>query len=232
MMKSLRTQSNLRGLIYLTILFFLLLAFVSLLDAKKEATKQPQNIKQTVKKTTPKPVIVSKQQKPTPSGKPCAKVTKTPEKIKVQPFPKTQPKQPILAQQRPKTESKTKDVKTPKYFKKNEFKQIKPTKVVPRVAPAKLRKTMPPLSSEDIRRLKMARPKLPLSKIRDSDGDGIPDYLEQSLRGVDRKVDTDKDGKPDYLDDDDDNDGILDIYDLDKNGDGILDKFQDKDGVS
>lgn len=65
--------------------------------------------------------------------------------------------------------------------------------------------------------------------LRDSDGDGIPDHLEFSLKGVDTKIDSDKDGIPDYLDLDDDNDGIPDNEDADNNGDGILDVYQDLD---
>lgn len=45
----------------------------------------------------------------------------------------------------------------------------------------------------------------------DDDGDGIPDSLEASLKGVDTARDTDRDGIPDYLDPDDDNDGIPDF---------------------
>ena len=44
------------------------------------------------------------------------------------------------------------------------------------------------------------------------------------------EVDTDGDGVPDYLDDDDDNDGILDDHDDDDDGDGILDNDEDDDG--
>ena len=45
--------------------------------------------------------------------------------------------------------------------------------------------------------------------IKDSDGDGIPDHLDD---------DDDNDGIPDHLDDDDDNDGIPDALELDTDG--------------
>lgn len=44
-----------------------------------------------------------------------------------------------------------------------------------------------------------------VDKTRDSDGDGIPDYLDD---------DDDNDGIPDHLDIDDDGDGIPDFKDL------------------
>src|SRR5688572_27253155 len=68
------------------------------------------------------------------------------------------------------------------------------------------------------------------SRTTDTDGDGIPNHLERSLRGIDKKRDTDHDGVPDYLDQDDDADGIPDHKDPDRNGDGILDTHQDADG--
>ena len=40
---------------------------------------------------------------------------------------------------------------------------------------------------------------------------------------VDKTKDSDGDGIPDYLDDDDDNDGIPDDEDMDDDGDGIID---------
>ena len=74
---------------------------------------------------------------------------------------------------------------------------------------------------------------------KDSDGDGIPDYLDD---------DDDNDGIPDYLDDDDDGDGILDFLEesevipdvdvepkipieqeKDTDGDGIPDSIDDDD---
>ncbi|MCW1966921.1 MAG: hypothetical protein KIH69_002220, partial [Anaerolineae bacterium] len=97
-------------------------------------------------------------------------------------------------------------------------------------------------------------------KLRDSDGDGVPDYLDLDsdndgipdvdeigvgglLRlSVDEAVqlkarDTDGDGVPDYLDIDSDNDCISDIVELglgefDKNNDGLVDGTDaDKDGI-
>jgi len=74
----------------------------------------------------------------------------------------------------------------------------------------------------------------------DSDGDGIPDFVET----LDR--DTDKDGTPDYLDTDSDNDGIPDYIEsgisdacdnnspVDTDGDGVpdyLDLDSDGDGM-
>ena len=52
----------------------------------------------------------------------------------------------------------------------------------------------------------------------DDDDDPYPDWIV-----IDRKLDTDGDGIPDYLDDDDDNDGIPDDQDDDDDGDGIPD---------
>ncbi|KAL5966783.1 Thrombospondin-3b [Taenia solium] len=73
---------------------------------------------------------------------------------------------------------------------------------------------------------------------KDTDGDGIPDYLDE---------DDDNDGIPDHLDDDDDNDGIPDdeedenmnsVPDVmemkDSDGDGIIDLLDtddDNDGI-
>jgi hypothetical protein len=62
---------------------------------------------------------------------------------------------------------------------------------------------------------------------RDSDGDGVPDWLDYDSDGdglrdfVDGTADTDGDGKPNYVDGDSDNDGRLD-GDEDRNGDGML----------
>ena len=47
---------------------------------------------------------------------------------------------------------------------------------------------------------------------------------------VDRNLDTDGDGIPDYVDNDDDNDGYSDDIDPDDNNDGIADAHQDRDG--
>ncbi len=56
---------------------------------------------------------------------------------------------------------------------------------------------------------------------QDSDGDGIPDNIEQGPDPL-NPVDTDGDGTPDYLDIDSDNDGLLDSEE-DLNGNGLLD---------
>ena len=61
---------------------------------------------------------------------------------------------------------------------------------------------------------------IPDSQDNDDDGDGIPDHLEA--------VDSDGDGIPDHLDDDDDNDGIPDSQDNDDDGDGIPDHLEEK----
>ena len=64
--------------------------------------------------------------------------------------------------------------------------------------------------------------------IQDTDGDGIPDYLDD---------DDDNDGIPDYLDDDADGNGIDDDEEgkyFDSDGDGIpdhLDDDDDNDGI-
>jgi len=65
------------------------------------------------------------------------------------------------------------------------------------------------------------------SRSKDTDGDGIPDYLDP---------DDDGDGIPDYLDADDDGDGIPDTEekDHDTDGDGIPDvddPDDDNDGI-
>ena len=64
-------------------------------------------------------------------------------------------------------------------------------------------------------------------RLKDTDGDGIPDYLDP---------DDDGDGIPDYLDPDDDGDGIPDTEerDHDTDGDGIPDvddPDDDNDGI-
>jgi len=64
-------------------------------------------------------------------------------------------------------------------------------------------------------------------RLKDTDGDGIPDYLDP---------DDDGDGIPDYLDADDDGDGIPDTEekDHDTDGDGIPDiddPDDDNDGI-
>jgi len=64
-------------------------------------------------------------------------------------------------------------------------------------------------------------------RLKDTDGDGIPDYLDP---------DDDGDGIPDYLDADDDGDGIPDSEerDHDTDGDGIPDvddSDDDNDGI-
>lgn len=57
----------------------------------------------------------------------------------------------------------------------------------------------------------------------DSDGDTLPDQLEGELEH-DMPLDTDADGIPNYLDTDSDNDGVSDGYEADDgNGDGVLD---------
>jgi len=65
------------------------------------------------------------------------------------------------------------------------------------------------------------------ARLKDTDGDGIPDYLDP---------DDDGDGIPDYLDADDDGDGIPDTdeKDHDTDGDGIPDiddPDDDNDGI-
>jgi gliding motility-associated-like protein/uncharacterized repeat protein (TIGR01451 family) len=75
----------------------------------------------------------------------------------------------------------------------------------------------------------------------DSDNDGIPDSVEKGADGA-NPVDTDGDGIPDYLDLDSDNDGIPDSVEkgadganpVDTDGDGIpdyLDLDSDNDGI-
>jgi len=73
---------------------------------------------------------------------------------------------------------------------------------------------------------------------KDSDGDGIPDYVEKP-NGI--EVDTDEDGFPDYLDPDSDDDGIPDLAECpeltcaDSDDDGTpdyRDTDSDDDGIS
>ncbi|XP_018651354.1 putative endoplasmin [Schistosoma mansoni] len=70
------------------------------------------------------------------------------------------------------------------------------------------------------------------NKDDDDDNDGVKDYHED--KNVNQKLDileakdTDGDGIPDYLDDDDDGDGIPDCDDDDDDGDGILDTDEDE----
>ena len=71
------------------------------------------------------------------------------------------------------------------------------------------------------------RPAATNPRHKDTDGDGIPDYLDP---------DDDGDGIPDYLDADDDGDGIADTdeKDHDTDGDGIPDvddPDDDNDGI-
>ena len=67
---------------------------------------------------------------------------------------------------------------------------------------------------------------IPDSQDNDDDGDGIPDSEEEELD----ETDSDGDGVPDFLDDDDDNDGIPDSEDDDDDGDGTKDEDEDGDG--
>ncbi len=61
----------------------------------------------------------------------------------------------------------------------------------------------------------------------DLDGDGIPDVIECPATPC---LDSDGDGTPDYLDTDSDNDGLFDRYEYDKNNDSIADDT-DGDGL-
>lgn len=60
----------------------------------------------------------------------------------------------------------------------------------------------------------------------DDDNDGIKDYHEDEDRNqmldILQGKDSDGDGVPDYLDDDDDNDGVPDSEDDDDDGDGTF----------
>merc|ERR1739838_953462 len=74
--------------------------------------------------------------------------------------------------------------------------------------------------------------------VTDSDGDGVPDHLDNDDDGDgipdDQEVDSDGDGIPDHLDTDDDGDGIPDDEEVDSDGDGIpdhLDTDDDGDGI-
>lgn len=55
---------------------------------------------------------------------------------------------------------------------------------------------------------------------KDTDGDGVPDYLDD---------DDDNDGIPDEKDDDDDGDGVKDVDEADADGDGIPDDVDERD---
>ena len=60
--------------------------------------------------------------------------------------------------------------------------------------------------------------------IDDDDNDGIPSEIEYGPGGLANPEDTDGDGIPDYLDEDDDNDNVKTIYEID-NSDGDDDPF-------
>ncbi|GAA5225000.1 hypothetical protein GCM10025777_56310 [Membranihabitans marinus] len=75
---------------------------------------------------------------------------------------------------------------------------------------------------------------------RDSDGDGVPDYIDLDtdndgiLDIVEKNIDTDGDGTPDYRDLDSDNDGLYDVHEvlgLDTNNDGAVDGGVNAQGV-
>nr|WP_241864506.1 LPXTG cell wall anchor domain-containing protein [Staphylococcus massiliensis] len=81
----------------------------------------------------------------------------------------------------------------------------------------------------------------------DNDADGTPnsndDYPNDATRQIDKQIDTDGDGIPNYLDSDDDNDGLpdeverllnLDPLNSDSDGDGIYDGNEDhnQNGIS
>merc|ERR1739838_778520 len=71
--------------------------------------------------------------------------------------------------------------------------------------------------------------------VTDSEGDGVPDHLDNDDDGDgipdDQEVDSDGDGIPDHLDTDDDGDGIPDDADDDDDGDGVSDHLEmDSDG--
>ena len=65
----------------------------------------------------------------------------------------------------------------------------------------------------------------------DDDNDGILDHLGSNRREFlkRRLADTDGDGIPNWLDLDDDNDGVLDELDDDDDNDGIADELDDDD---
>ncbi|WGF92637.1 FKBP-type peptidyl-prolyl cis-trans isomerase [Aequorivita marisscotiae] len=68
------------------------------------------------------------------------------------------------------------------------------------------------------------------SEVADHDNDGIPSYMEDlSGNGYLMDEDTDGDGIPNYLDDDDDGDGRLTKYEIEIDGDGNI-TFPDTNG--
>src|SRR5205085_5117758 len=76
----------------------------------------------------------------------------------------------------------------------------------------------------------------------DDDQDGIENWRDADFGALNAKgcvasLDSDGDGIPDFLDLDSDNDGIPDVieaYGVDANGDGVIDNYSDtdKDGLS
>jgi len=88
-------------------------------------------------------------------------------------------------------------------------------------------KTAPTVGANAKPSAAQGRPAAGAARLKDTDGDGIPDYLDP---------DDDGDGIPDYLDADDDGDGIPDTdeKDHDTDGDGIPDvddPDDDNDGI-
>jgi hypothetical protein len=57
----------------------------------------------------------------------------------------------------------------------------------------------------------------------DSDGDGVPDYLDAFPNNPGETIDTDGDGVGNNADPDDDNDGIPDLYELSNGLDSLVD---------
>ena len=68
---------------------------------------------------------------------------------------------------------------------------------------------------------------IPDENVEVDDGKDKIDSGDDGLKDSDKFKDSDLDGIPDYLDDDDDNDGIPDYLDDDDDGDGILDFLED-----